>query len=216
MPINTLILGHSICRRLKDYLLAGIDSKHQPNLKLKNSSTVAWHGVGGRTIGKIMKYDMHMIKTMRPDCLVLLAGGNDITEETDVEEVASKIVSFCSILLNTCGVKHVVICALVPRFPATNISFRRHGFSCFDKRLKDKLYKNMYVFKAQKVNETIEEQVSNNPKISFWDHNRRFTFNGEKSRDKFISDGVHLNSKGQYHLYKSIMGAVINALGRMR
>ena len=68
MPINTLILGHSICRRLKYYLLAGINSRHQPNLKLKNSSTVAWHGVGGKTIGKIMKYDLHMIKTMRPDC----------------------------------------------------------------------------------------------------------------------------------------------------
>ena len=62
--------------------------------------------------------------------------------------------------------------------------------ACFDKRLKDKLYKIRYVFKVQKVNETIEEQVSNNPKISFWDHNRRFSFNGEKSRDKFINDGA--------------------------
>ena len=92
MPLNTLILGHSICHRLHNYLKAGHDHRHHLDFNLIKTSNVEWHGVGGRTIHKMIKFDLGIVKLIKPDCVVLelLAGGNDVVEGTSVEEVAYK------------------------------------------------------------------------------------------------------------------------------
>ncbi|VDI45182.1 Hypothetical predicted protein [Mytilus galloprovincialis] len=80
-----------------------------PNFNLTKTSNVEWHGVGGRTIHKMIKFDLGIVKLIKSDCVVLLTGGNDVVEDTWVEEVAYKLISFCSILTNTYGVRQVVL-----------------------------------------------------------------------------------------------------------
>ncbi|CAC5368885.1 KCTD1_15 [Mytilus coruscus] len=149
MPLNTLILGHSICHRLHNYLKSGNNHRHQLDFNLTKTSTVEWHGVGGRTIHKMIKFDMGIVKLKTPKCVILLAGGNDVVEDTSVEEVAYKLISFCSILTNTYGVRRVVICAIMPRFPRDNFRFKKDGYNRDNTSVRDRAYKNMYFEKAQ-------------------------------------------------------------------
>lgn len=46
------------------------------------------------------------------------------------------------------------------------------------------------------------------PNVFCWQH-RGFS---EPSRDLYLSDGVHVNSSGQYLLYRSYRGAILQAL----
>lgn len=102
----------------------------------------------------------------------------------------------------------------MPRFPRDNCRVKKDGYNRDNTSVRDRAYKNMYFEKAQEINKMIKNEVEKSSKFIFWDHNKRFSFdttNKNSCKDKFISDGVHLNTKGQYHLYKSIRGAVINA-----
>ena len=64
--------------------------------------------------------------------------------------------------------------------------------------------------KSRRVNDVLRRESRHYPFIIIWEHNPRFPFSEQdeeglfRGRDKFSADGVHLTSKGQYYLYKSI------------
>lgn len=215
MPLHTLILGHSICRRLYEHLNTGIDPRHRSDLNISKSSTIDWHGIGGRTIDKVIKHDMHVVTRQRTDCIVLMIGGNDVLEDITAEEVAFKLLTFGTVLTKKYGIRRVVICALLPRFPKAKSKFKHTSFAKRRAEIaEDQSYKSMYAVKAHEINSILKNEALSYNKISFWDHNERFYFQGIEKQsciDKFNADGVHLNNKGQYHLYRSLRGAVINA-----
>ena len=51
-PVRVLFLGHSLIRRLHDFLLRNFNTKIATNLSLKGDLVIRWHGIGGRTISK--------------------------------------------------------------------------------------------------------------------------------------------------------------------
>ena len=188
------------------------------NFNVEKMTSVSMHGVGGRTINQLIKFDMQMVKSRKTDCVILMAGGNDVTEESSAEEVAMKIITFCTMLINSCQVRHVVICALTPRFHKSFFRFCKHRADIKEKA-RDQKYKLMYCKKAQEINQILKREVARYKNIVFWDHNGRFDFTGDRKmscRDKFGSDGIHLNNKGQYHMYKSLRGAIINSCKKLR
>ena len=55
---KVLILGHSFVRRLRDDLDAQFDDRASKNFHLPESANVSLYGTGGRTVEKLLKYDL--------------------------------------------------------------------------------------------------------------------------------------------------------------
>jgi hypothetical protein len=53
-------------------------------------------------------------------------GGNDVTEESSADEIAFKIITLGTPLVNRCKVGRVVVCALTPRFPMSEFRFKKY------------------------------------------------------------------------------------------
>jgi hypothetical protein len=60
MPLHTLIIGHSICKWLEHYLLTKKDRRLSADFNIKEMTTVAWHGIGGRTLIQLIKHDIRI------------------------------------------------------------------------------------------------------------------------------------------------------------
>ena len=76
-PPRILILGHSFIRRLP-----GLMQKrgHEHLIaKLSSLGSISFHGVGGRTVAKVRKFDLSVIRRLSPDIIVLELGSNDLT-----------------------------------------------------------------------------------------------------------------------------------------
>ena len=88
-----LILGHSFVRRLCHDLETGFDQREDVNFNLEGTATVFMHGVGGRTVPKLRKFDLHVVKRLSPDIIILEIGTNDLTRNGP-EIVGSEIDDF--------------------------------------------------------------------------------------------------------------------------
>ena len=58
MPLHTLIIGHSICKWLEHYLLTKKDRRLSADFNIKEMTTVAWHGISGRTLNQLIKHNI--------------------------------------------------------------------------------------------------------------------------------------------------------------
>ena len=74
-----LILGHSFVRRLCHDLETGFDQRAVLNFNLKGTAVVFMHDVGGRTVPKLRMFDLHVVKKLSPDIIILEIGTNDLT-----------------------------------------------------------------------------------------------------------------------------------------
>ena len=92
--------------------------------------------------------------------------------------------------------------------------FRFKKYDKTEEKVRDKQYKSMYFKKAQEINTILQRELTKYESLSFWDHNGRLSLSTDPKncRDKFGSDGIHMNNKGQYHLYRSLRGAIPNNL----
>ena len=78
---RALILGHSFIRRLHVLITSSHDYHNEYTSKLGNATPTficKWHGVGGRTIAKVLKYDLSVMKDFGPDIIILQLGTNDL------------------------------------------------------------------------------------------------------------------------------------------
>ena len=87
---KALILGHSFVRRLK----SDLQNKSQPrlcdNFHLDGTVNVSLFGIGGRTVPKLRRFDLHLVQTFSPDIVILEIGTNDFSFERP-ETVGSQI-----------------------------------------------------------------------------------------------------------------------------
>ena len=68
---QVLIIGNSFVRRLKSDLRVQFDERAFRHFGLCGSAVVHMHGVGGRTVGKLRKYDLGVVSGLCPDVLIL-------------------------------------------------------------------------------------------------------------------------------------------------
>ena len=67
-----LILGHSFIRRLRHFI-----ENRPEDLDLSFHITrttnlcISWHGVGGRTVAKTIKYNLHVVQSLRPNIVIV-------------------------------------------------------------------------------------------------------------------------------------------------
>ena len=94
---KALILGHSFVRRLKRDLDSGFDPRVASDFNLRGTASVNLHGVGGRTEQTLQENDLHVVRDLAPDIVILEIGTNDLTH-TPPEIVGSLIEDFVRLL----------------------------------------------------------------------------------------------------------------------
>ena len=98
---RVLILGHSFIRRLHDFIES--DSGHLDlTFHLSASALISWHGIGGRTIAKTVKFDLHILHSFRPDIVIVQLGTNDLTSCPPLQ-VGSALEDFVHLLHDSYG-----------------------------------------------------------------------------------------------------------------
>ena len=185
-----LLLGHSFVRRLRDDLEAHFDLRAAPNFHLPESGNVSLLGTGGRTVDKVLKYDLSWVKKYKPDIVILEMGTNDLSGHTP-EVVGSKLDDLVHVLRDQYKVRVVAVCQVINRnLPQTQAP------------------DNAFNTKAALLRQYLSVVLAEEQGIFVWEH-REFSHPG---RLLLSSDGVHCNAQGQYCLYRSYRGAILNAL----
>ena len=109
-----LILGHSFVRRLCHDLKTGVDQRADLNANLKGTGVVLMHGMGSRTVPKLRMFDLHVVKQLSPDIIILEIRTSDLTH-IGPEVVGPEIDDFVRFLADNLAVHVVRICLVIPR-----------------------------------------------------------------------------------------------------
>lgn len=187
---SILILGHSFVRRLRDDLDAHFDIRAAPNFHIPESGHVSMVGSGGRTVDKVIKYDLSLVQKYKPDILVLELGTNDLAVHAP-EVVGSKIDDLAHLFRDKYKVRVVVVCHVINR----NLSHSQTPDAGFNA-------------KAALLRQYLSVVLAGEDGIFTWEHREFF----RPDRVLLSSDGVHCNVEGQYCLYRSYRGAILHAL----
>ena len=184
-----LILGHSFIRRLCHDLETGFDQQADLNFNLKGTPVVFMRGMGGRTVPKLRIFDLHVVKQLSPDIIILEIGTNDLTR-VGPEVVGSEINDFVRFLVDNLAVNVVGVCHVIPSV-----------FSCAASQTS-------FLTSATALNQYTNAVLGDLPNVFCWVH----TPFSSPGKDFYLNDGVHLNSVGQYQLYRSYRGTILRAI----
>ena len=78
-PLRILILGHSFTRRLHVFLRQNFNEVFARNLHIDGDLSIKWHGIGGRTISKVIRHDLGIVEKFAPEIVVIQLGTNDLS-----------------------------------------------------------------------------------------------------------------------------------------
>ena len=183
-PPTVLILGHSFVRRLSSDLSSNFDARASEHFDLVGDAVIHLHGVGGRTVEKLRLYDLGVVSARRPDIIILEIGTNDLVDERP-EVVGSEIDDLVHLLMASYSVRVIGVCEVIPRVRAP-----------------------FFNAAAPILNQYLNGVLELRPNVFSWRH-RGFS---NPTVSPYLCDGVHLNSRGQYSLYRSYRGAILKAL----
>jgi hypothetical protein len=102
------------------------------------------------------------------------------------QSVGSLLEDLVRVLHDELCVKVVVVCGVIPRGTGCHYVSHFNDWAC-------------------KFNQYVKVVLEPLPYAFQWSHRRL--------NDFLLTDGVHLNPVGQYHLYRSYRGAILKALG---
>ena len=111
---KVLILGHSFVKRLQSDLKTTFDARAVSNFRLEGTAMVNLFGVGGGTVEKLRRYDLHVVRRLALDVVILEVGTNDIPNVRP-EVIGSAIEELVSSLLDDFSVTVVGVCHVIPR-----------------------------------------------------------------------------------------------------
>ena len=154
--------------------------------RLKEPAAIFWHGVGGLTVAKTVRHNLHVVQSVRPDIVTVQLGTNDLSSRSPLL-VGSDLEDFVCLLHDSCGVHFVCVCQTIRRRSATS----------FNKNV-DILTRYLWV---------VLEPI---PCAIYWGH-RGF----RKTRYNFLaSDGVHLNIRGNIDFIAALEEQYSSLCGR--
>lgn len=186
---RVLILGHSFVRRMKDFLCQNhVEKECRMDFKLRKLCVVTLLGIGGRTIDKLIRFDLEKIRKTTPTILVLEMGSNDLCDlSCDPQTICQAIMAFTELLAFELNIHHTVICKVIAR--------KKPPFPDYNQRVKE-------------LNTALHYAVGMGRHVTLWHH--RGLSNPE--REIYAPDGIHLNISGNKLLYKSYRGAILFAV----
>jgi len=101
-------------KRPQSDLKATFDARADSNFHLEGNATVHLFSVGGRTVEKLRRFDLHVVRHLAPDVVILEVGTNDLWD-VGPEVVGSSIEEPVSSLLDAFSVSVVGVCHVIPR-----------------------------------------------------------------------------------------------------
>ena len=72
-----LILGHYFIRRLNSFITDSTHLDHR--FMIHEAAQFKWHGVGGRTVQKTIRWDLHVVEAWAPHIVILQWRTNDLS-----------------------------------------------------------------------------------------------------------------------------------------
>ena len=87
MALRTMLLGHSICYWLREYLHSRKNSRLHSDFGVSHITDITFAGKRGHKIDDIMRQEMRVVNRYRPQVVVLVAGCNDLANDTTAEEI---------------------------------------------------------------------------------------------------------------------------------
>ena len=78
-------------------------------IQITPPADITWHGIGGRTVAKQIKFDLHVVRSTRPDIVIVQLGTDDLPFQSPLQ-VGSELVDFVRLLHDFYGVKFVCVC----------------------------------------------------------------------------------------------------------
>ena len=81
--------------------------------KITEPVAISWHGVGGRTMAKIIRQDLHVVQSVRPDIVIVQLGTNDIWFRPPLQ-VGSDLEVFVHLLHDSYGIQ-----AMLPNYSSS-------------------------------------------------------------------------------------------------
>jgi lysophospholipase L1-like esterase len=122
---RVLILGHSFIRRLQDLIIHSRDHQYTKKFGITTPDFISkWHGVGGRTIANVLKYDLSVIKEFGPDIVILQLGTNDLVDSSPLT-VGSPLENLATLLHDEYKVDLICVCQTLRR-SSSNVSFNKN------------------------------------------------------------------------------------------
>lgn len=185
---RVLILGHSFVKRIQRDLNARFHPKAYSHFQFLGTAEIHLHGIGGRKVATLQAHDLHVVRNLRPEIVILEIGTNDLSF-TSPEVVGSSIEELVRLLQRSYSVAVVMVCQVIPR-GAVLPNFSR------------------FFNNAKVLHQYLNIVLDAIPGVFCWKH-RAFS---SPYKDLYTRDGVHLNPKGQYFLYRSYRGAILQAL----
>ena len=189
---NILILGHSFVRRLQTFLTEHHDRRAAHNMNLPHEN-ISFLGIGGRTVSKMLSFDLDKIKAFQPKVIILELGTNDLCVVGQrPESVGSDIEHLVQVLHDHCGAEFIMVCLVI-------------YWSAIPPHVPD------FSHKVDLLNKYLKVVLEPLPYAEAWSHR------GLQSPSIAVlcRDGVHLNAAGNYALYRSYRGAILFALKKL-
>ena len=72
-------MGHFFARRFELFLSKSADARVRRGLNLSRSAQITFLGVGGRTVDKLYKFDLHLVRRLQPQVVILEIGSNNLS-----------------------------------------------------------------------------------------------------------------------------------------
>ena len=189
---NLLFLDHSFVRRLQTFLTEHHDRRAAHNMNLPHEN-ISFLGIGGRTVSKMLSFDLDKIKAFQPKVIILELGTNDsCVVGQRPESVGSDIEHLVQVLHDHCGAEFIMVCLVIYR-------------SAIPPHVPD------FSHKVDLLNKYLKVVLEPLPYAEAWSHR------GLQSPSIAVlcRDGVHLNAAGNFALYRSYRGAILFALKKL-
>lgn len=191
---KVVIAGTSHVRRLRDAIDEGSDPAFEAHFGLSQISTDFVCG-GGWGLEDIVRHQSQILRS-KPHVLVLQVGSNDICSADCCPLIIADALLDTACHLQQCGnISSVIVCHLLPRSLGVYMPTAEAV--------------SAYTLARVKFNQFIDVVASDYTKVKVWKHKKLFN----PIQEVLLSDGVHLNTSGQYKFYKSLRGAILFALG---
>ena len=112
-----LLVGHSFVRRTTKFIERNQeDGSYTHTFGLESTCTVKTIGTVGRTVDKLIKYDLQDTGDKAPNVVIQDIGSNDLCDEqSDPDMVALSIIALVEILITDLKLRCLVLCQVLPR-----------------------------------------------------------------------------------------------------